>query len=101
MDTQMDYVEPVEICNRCIVVRNAASYIRARQDGFIVEDYHDFSNMPGLIEWARRMVIRGADIEMNAFNHAFKAVTTWHGDPVCQVHIFALVDQEERTLWRR
>jgi hypothetical protein len=95
-EDMLDYVAPVEICNRCIVVVNVSTIIRARQTGYVIENYSDITDVKKLIEWARRMIIRGADIEMNTCAHAFEAISTWNGDPVCQVHLWERLDAERK-----
>jgi hypothetical protein len=92
----LDYVAPVEICNRCLVIVDARASIRAVQNGFPNEYFTDFFNTKSLIQWARAMTIRGADIEMYAQRHTFEAISTWHGDPVCIPHLWELREAEQR-----
>lgn len=93
--------ETLPLCNRCLIVLNVTTAIRAR--GMAADGLHHVEPCPfatnpiALASWAREMLYeRDWIIEVNDRTHMFWPISTWHGDPVCSTHLFLLVEAEIR-----
>jgi hypothetical protein len=85
-----------EICNRCLVVVNHTSNVVARRPSGEVIYMSDPCSPRNLKKWVEDEWFGNNSVfETNAWYDTFKAVSTWHGDPVCVVHLHWLVQQEQ------
>lgn len=91
----------MDLCNRCLVVLNARTNIiaRTRHTGGKQEACKNPQDMPALIDWVIDKIISGWRIDTDDVTDTFKAVSTWHGDPVCSWHLYRLVEAETRGGW--
>ncbi len=83
------------ICNRCLVIVNSTTRIRARYMDQL-ETFSNPSDMPALLDWVLDKLAGGWRLETDASIGTFRSISIWHGDPVCQVHLFMLVEAEMR-----
>lgn len=84
-----------DLCNRCLIIRNATTSVRARGNHGELEPCGFPTNPIALAAWAREMLyINRWTIEVNDRTHMFYPVSTWHGDAVCATHLYCLIDAE-------
>lgn len=87
-----------EICGRCLVNVNATITIQA-----IFPDGHkEFCEHPtdpvALKKWVEdRWFGDNCRFEVGQTTARFRAVSTWHGDPVCVYHLWELCETERRS----
>jgi hypothetical protein len=91
------------LCSRCLIVQNIATRIVARWKAGEL-DHQDYPPSPtsprALKSWAEEKLYGdNATIDLDAWSDAFRPVATWHGDPVCVIHLYQLVDRERRD-WK-
>jgi hypothetical protein len=88
------------LCGRCLIVQSAGTNIVARwkADGLSHAEHPPTPTNPrALKSWAEEKLYGdNAVIDLDAWMDAFRPVATWHGDPVCTIHLYQLVDQERR-----
>ena len=88
-----------DICARCLINLDAGTMILARFP-VLAPDLSPFVNTTdpwALKEWAINMLEQGATIDVDATADRFRPVATWHGDPVCVVHLWERRDAEMRA----
>ena len=94
-----------DICNRCLIIPNATTLVRAqipRDDGLIDFTHANCATAPiDLKKWAEDVLAKGGRIMVDATTDRFAALSTWHGDPVCSVHLWDLTTAEMRNQGRR
>jgi hypothetical protein len=85
-----------EICGRCLVLPNVSSSVIARWGDN--QAYPPNPQNPRAMKiWCEEMLYGNrARFEINAMSDCVEAISTWHGDPVCSVHLWTLVSEEMR-----
>lgn len=88
-----------EICGRCLVNVNATIMVRAKITGSDGATHMEICQYPtdpiALKEWVENHWYGdNARFEVGTTTDRFKAISTWHGDPVCAWHLWVLVDAE-------
>lgn len=95
------------ICGRCLITVNVATNIVAKwgvseNTGQYthMQNFHAPTNPLMLKEWVQRMwYINSATFDIDEYTDMFKAIATFNGDPVCQVHLRMLVHHEMTGKW--
>lgn len=87
-----------QICNRCLVQVDARVSLVAlwsNSTGVNSDLAPNVTNTIALKKWIEeRLYGDNARFELNQFTGAVKAVSTWHGDPVCMIHLRDCVTRE-------
>jgi hypothetical protein len=89
---------PHQPCGRCLSIQDVRSSVVVRWDTGS-EAFPDPTHLPGLRAWVVEQIDQGRHIELNAMARAFRPVATWHGDTVCEVHLWEAADAERRARW--
>lgn len=89
----------VPVCGRCLVVINATVPIRAKHPRGEYEAFQYPTEMTTLKAWVIGKILdRGWWFEIGTVTDCFIPISTWHGDPVCAYHLYALAELERRSL---
>lgn len=91
----------MDLCNRCLIQVNATTSIRVRYTGddnmMHIENCDQVTDPIYLKSWAEKHAGRAqARFQVNDTLDRIKAFSTWQGDPVCSVHLWYLVDAEQK-----
>lgn len=90
-----------DICNRCLIQVNATTSIRAKipeaNGGIRLEAFHYPTDPVTLKAWVGDVLAEGGRIEVGDTTDRFRAFSTWHGDPVCVMHLWDLTENERRA----
>lgn len=92
----------IAICNRCLVLpANALLSAKYKDDSPYGGhwQFHETCYNVGYVLGVRDWVMERADkedieFELNGQRGAVIPVSTWHGDPVCAIHLQYLTDRE-------
>jgi hypothetical protein len=91
----------MDLCGRCLIILNATTAVRAdipREGGRIDVEHAACATDPvSLKKWAERVLQLGGRITVDATTGRFEPLSTWHGDPVCSVHLWTLAEAEMRN----
>ena len=88
----------LDLCNRCLVQLNASIVPVAIKDD--IRRPFEGGYIKDLADWAREQLSSGLHIQVGQSDRCFDPVSTWHGDPVCEVHLFWLIDRDLRSYRR-
>lgn len=97
--TRPDDVEGphVNTCSRCLadLFISSAHYVNARNrsSGEIVSLRYT-ADLQEIEDWAESHLADEWTVSLDNASGALHKVTTWHGDPVCRVHLYELRRQE-------
>lgn len=90
-----------DVCNRCLVMRDVRIGFTARwqSGGMVFAEPWNTIGPRETINWHEKMMIKsGGDaiFDYAASRGALTAITTWNGDPVCEMHLWDLTERELR-----
>lgn len=94
--------EDLGICNRCLVIVNSASVVRARFANRM--EFCEHPTVPVMLKkWVEaRLYLDGCQrFEVDNTTDRFRAISTWYGDPVCSWHLWMLADAEAKAFARQ
>lgn len=81
-----------ELCARCLVQVSSAVLMVAEwhSDGLLFKEECRTPNWPkDIVKWVGSVIRKDPDaiFSINHNNHMIVPFTTWHGDPICVVHL--------------
>ena len=90
-----------EICGRCLINVNITVPVVAR----FPDGHSEFFGTPtdplALRKWIEdRWYGEGCTFAVGTTTDRFRSISVWHGDPVCPVHLWWLVDAEAKSYAR-